>query len=86
MKAIDRHGRKLYGLFQSAPHTYQKAPKFADVYYDVKTDEVWVEIRQHNEPAELDDSDVIHVLRTHRRTTMQQIADLIDEKLKAANR
>lgn len=86
MKAVDRHGRKLYGLFQAAPRTYQKAPKYADVYYDKKTDEVWTEVRQHNEPEEIDDPDVIHVIRTHRRMTLQQVADLIDEKLKATNR
>lgn len=87
MAKVDTHGIKIKGLKKASGNTENYgyySGKYDEVFYDRKTGEVWTVSRYslgQNTWAVYDDPNVIKVCNASNHMTMQEIADMIYQRL-----
>lgn len=87
MAKVDTHGIKIKGLKKASGNTENYgyySGKYDEVFYDRKTGEVWT-VSQYslgqNTWTVYDDPNVIKVCNASNHMTMQEIADMIYQRL-----
>lgn len=88
MSSINTHGINIKGLRKASGKTmnYIDPTYYDEIFFDRSTGEVWTEFHAslgHNEWTEFHDPDVVKVGSTDRHLTMQEIADMIADAVKA---
>ena len=87
MAKVDTHGIKINGLKKASGNTENYgyySGKYDEVFYDRKTGEVWTVSRYslgQNTWTVYDDPNVIKVCNASNHMTMQEIADMIYQRL-----
>lgn len=87
MAKVDTHGIKIKGLKKASGNTENYgyySGKYDEVFYDRKTGEVWTVSRYslgQNTWTVYDDPNVIKVCNASNHMTMQEIADMIYQRL-----
>ena len=87
---INTHGLTIKGIKKASGETCDYgyySGEYVEIFYDRSTGEVWTKYQYslgHNWWTQYDDPDIIKVCSTSQHLTMQQIADLIAERLTIA--
>ena len=86
MSKINMHNLPLRGIRKASGNTinYTDPAKYDEIFYNRRTGEVWTVYQYdlaHNWWTEYHDPDIIKIGETSRHLTMQEIADLIYEKM-----
>lgn len=82
----DMHGRKIKGLKAASGETkdYGHDGRYVEIFYDRTEGKVWGVFQcslGQNSWTDYHDSNIIKICNTARHMTMQEIADLINEKM-----
>lgn len=88
MAKVNIHGLKMIGLKKASGNTenfgYRSAGLYHEVFYNKKTGEVWTVFQcslGYNSWTEYHDTNIVKICDTDRHMTMQEIADLISERM-----
>ena len=90
MKAVNTYGLKIIGLKKASGNTENYGAYSAyydELFYDRSTGEVWTVYQcslGQNSWTQYHDPNVIKICNTNRHLTMQEIADLIRDRLAEA--
>lgn len=84
---LNTHGLKMKGIRAASGDTQDYgyySPSYIEIFYDRSTGEIWTKYQHslgHNWWTQYDDPDVIKICNASEHLTMQQIADLIAERV-----
>lgn len=89
---LDTNGIKMKGLKKASGETKfygYYSPRYTEIFYHKHTGEVWTKHQYsigHNNWTQYDDPDIIKVCNASMHMTMQEIADMIAEKVYRRNK
>ena len=85
MAKINTHGLHIIGLRKAAGNTSDYAPYSGhrdQIFFNLETGEIWTHYIYGNGYNVYDDPAIIRIIDTTEHLTMQQLADLVFEKVK----
>lgn len=87
MAKVDTHGLKMVGLKKASGETfgsYSHLPNcaYTEIFYNIETGDVWANYQPSgNSWTQYDDRNIICVCNCYQKLHMQEIADLIYERI-----
>ena len=92
MKSVDKHGIKINGLKKASGCTENYGPysgSYVEIFYCKSSGDVWGNYQYslgHNSGTVYDDPDIVKICHTYHHMTMQEIADVVYDRMRCLNR